>query len=521
MMNNIKWPRAARRVAIGAITAALSMFALSLRASAAAPPLSPAAGTDIALAQLNAEPELRLQYRVERAGAPAELTTIGLSKDYHYRSSPPGLTVYDYRVRRIFRVSATPQFVNDSLYAEVWYRRMELENRAMLAAVLNKGGIDVGKSLAAQDPFWAESQLGLTTFKFARPTLQRTETNGRIAWRVNEDEVVAVRYRHDAVPAELQPSLRRLWPSIAAIHPQIADELAQSRRLPEELWVKQVDSTQKSFETAHWVLTRSEWIKQTKYPLPPHLQAAASEPQGAYPQIFQTLAASVAERRKPPSADVYKARIEAAIAQSAGLEALVWGIEMQLAAGVSANCAPPADSDFCVLAARAGPLAKMDSRTAAAFAKQSPDADQRSQFDSLPNAYMLRLLWATRPPGKGVKPEDAELDLLHALQASAVANFCKDTGDFYARTWQPFAAWQAWDLGRLMAGHISGDLLDQVDTVEGRSGAPRTRIFLSQSTVESPHEALLFRNLSFRPQVPGDCPRARPRTAPRAEARCG
>lgn len=213
-------------------------------------------------------------------------------------------------------------------------------------------------------------------------------------------------------------------------------------------------------------MTHSEWTKKTKYPLPPHLQAAASEPRGVYPQIFQTLVATVADQRKPPAPDVYQTRIESAIAKSAGLEALVWAIEMQLAAGVAATCTPPADSAFCTLAARAGPLAKMDSRTAIAFAKQSPDADQRPQFDSLPNGYVLRLLWATRPPGKGVKPEDSELDLLHALQASPVANFCKDTGDFYARIWQPFAAWQAWDLGRLMAGHVGGDLLDQVNTVE-------------------------------------------------------
>jgi hypothetical protein len=32
--------------------------------------------------------------------------------------------------------------------------------------------------------------------------------------------------------------------------------------------------------------------------------------------------------------------------------------------------------------------------------------------------------------------------------------------------WQPFAAWQVWDLGRLMAGHKPGDLLDHVDVVE-------------------------------------------------------
>jgi hypothetical protein len=455
-----------KQVAIGAITAALSLFATSPFAAGLAPPISPAAGSDIVLAQLAAEPELRLQYRVERAGTPEEIVTIGLAKDYHYKRAPPGLTVYDYRVRRIFRASAEGQFVNDSLYAEVWYRRAELENRAAIAAALHKGGIDVGKGLVAHDPFWAETQLGLTTSNFARPSLQRTDIKGRIAWRMNDDEVVAVRYRPDAVPLELRASLRRLWPAIAAVHPGIADELAESGKLPEELWVKQVDSTGKTFETAHWVLTHGEWTQETKYPLSPHLQAVASESRGAYPQIFQTLVASVADQRKPPAAEVYQARIESAIAHSAGLEALVWGIEMQLAAGVSANCAAPSASDFCTLAARAGPLAKSDPRTAVAFAQRSPDAEARSQFDSLPNAYLLRLLWATRPPGKDIKREDSELDLLHALQASPVANFCKDTGDFYVRVWQPFAAWQAWDLGRLMAGHVSGDLLDQVGTVE-------------------------------------------------------
>jgi hypothetical protein len=65
-----------------------------------------------------------------------------------------------------------------------------------------------------------------------------------------------------------------------------------------------------------------------------------------------------------------------------------------------------------------------------------------------------------------VEPAERERDLLAALRASAVANFCKDTGDFYATGWQPFAAWQVWDLGRLMAGHKSGDLLDQIDTSE-------------------------------------------------------
>jgi len=88
-----------------------------------------------------------------------------------------------------------------------------------------------------------------------------------------------------------------------------------------------------------------------------------------------------------------------------------------------------------------GPAARSDPRIAVAFSQpQSPDESDRVQFDDLPNAYLLRFLWANRPSGKGVTPAERERDLLGALRASAVANFCKDTGDFYATGWQPYAA---------------------------------------------------------------------------------
>lgn len=443
--------------------AALALLAFP---SAAAPLISPAAGSDAVLAmRSDTQGELRLQYRVERENQPTEIVKIGLAKDYHYKNSAIGFWIHDYRLHRIFR--AQPDgLMNDSIYAEVWYRRAELENRAAITNAMNKAGIDASKGFAAQNPFWAETDMGLVTPNFPRPDLHRVESKGKISWSLGTDEVVAVRYRQEPVPEMVRGGLRRWWPSMVSIHPQIVDELALSGRVPEELWVKQIVHAGKSFETAHWSLIQAEWIEKAKYPLPPGLMAVPTESRGAFPQIFSTLSATVADHRQPPPEDVFRARAESAIAHGAGLEAMVWIIEMQLAAGVKQSCAAPATTDFCALAARAGPLAKSDSRTAVAFAAHSPDAADRSQFDSLPNAYVLRLLWATRPAGKDVKREDSEHDLLVALQTSPIANFCKDTGDFYAGSWNPFAAWQVWDLGRLMAGHRSGDLLDAVDTIE-------------------------------------------------------
>lgn len=443
----------------------LATFVMS--AAQATPLVSPAAGSDAVLAmRSDAQPELRLTYKVDRASEPTQTVILGLSTDYHYKKSDSvGLLIDDYRLKRIFRVPKDGTLINDSLYADVWYRGAELDNRANIDAAMKKAGVDTSKGLPSQDPYWAETELGVTTSKFPRPDLQRRQEQDRVSWSIGKDEVVAVRYREELVPAALRGGLRRWWPSIAAIHPMIANELAQSERVPSELWVR-VLAQHKTFETEHWTLTDAQLIESAKYPLPHGLIAAATESQGAYPEIFSTLSAAVREKRVPPPQETYVARAQAAIDHGAGLEAIVWVMEMQLAAGVEMPCAAPSETDHCALAAKAGPLARVDSRTAIAFATRSPDLSDRSQFSSLPNAYFLGLLWATRPPGNGVKRDESEHDLLVALKTSPIADFCKDTGDFYASAWHPFAAWQAWDLGRLMANHRSGDLLDQVDKLE-------------------------------------------------------
>jgi hypothetical protein len=170
--------------------------------------------------------------------------------------------------------------------------------------------------------------------------------------------------------------------------------------------------------------------------------------------------------------------VEAALGRGAGLEAMLWLIEMDLARG---RPFPPCENDdagaYCRMWAQATRLARADSRTGVAFMTQAPDAGDRSQFHSLPNAYLLRFLWTTRPPGRGVAHDQSELDLLAALRASPVANFCKDAGMFYMARSQPFAAWQAWDFGRALAGHTWGDLLDSIDALERDLAAREPELF--------------------------------------------
>jgi len=142
-----------------------------------------------------------------------------------------------------------------------------------------------------------------------------------------------------------------------------------------------------------------------------------------------------------------------------------------------ALCQPGDPREYCVLSEQAERLAKADSRTSVAFMTPVPGAADRRQFGSLPNAYVLQFLWATRAEPNATARDAGERDLLAALQASPVPNFCKEAGVFYASQWQPYVAWQLWDFGRLMAGHLQGDLLDAIDILEANLAASQPALF--------------------------------------------
>jgi hypothetical protein len=432
-----------------------------------APLVSPSAGSDVVLS-MRATPagELRLQYRKESGAGSTEDVSAGIANDYHYMRSAGQTRIYDFKSRRIFSVQPGDTFINDSLYAEVWYRVAELRSRVVLSGAVKGAGIATPQTLAeSNDPFWIESSLGMTSPQLPHTDLRQVTEKDQTRWLRKDEEVAAVRYEKDEVPLALQGGMRRFWGTFTQMHPDLAVALAASKHIPAELWIEQRPFG-KDPVMVHWTLTSQKWERAAMYPLAAHLTPHPTNTVGLYPEIFATLAAATADKRLPPPQETYAARAEDALGRGAGLEALTWVLEMGLARGPNVECGPNDPQPFCSLAARIGPAAKTDPRTALAFAPQSPDETVRPQFADLPNGYVLRLLWATRAPGKGVEPGERERDLLAALRASAVANFCKDTGDFYATGWQPFAAWQVWDLGRLMAGHKPGDLLDHVDAME-------------------------------------------------------
>jgi hypothetical protein len=443
------------------------VVAVAPAVSAADPLISPAAGSDAILSlRAQSQGELRLQYRKETSAAAAETISVGIASDYHYISTTDLTRIYDYKLHRILTTRSANSFVIDSLYADVWFRAMEAKNRVMLRRMLAGANVSTPKVPTTTDPFWVETELGVTSPDLPRSQLKRVEAGSQVRWLLGDDEVVAVKYQDETVPDAVKKGLRRFWSTAVQIHPDIATEIATSARMPTELWIEH-KPIGKDPVREHWTLTSKRWDANARYTLAAHLVSGPTTTDGVFPDVFATLAKSVSEKAVPPTQQTYTSRAEAAIGRGAGLEAMLWIIEMNLAAGASQPPCGAADPrSSCTLLVRAGPILKADPRTAVAFANKAPDAADRPQFDNLPNAYLLRLLWATRPPGKDAGPQEGERDLLAALRTSPVANFCKDTGDFYAGVWQPFAAWQVWDFGRLMAAHTTGDLLDNVDKLE-------------------------------------------------------
>lgn len=453
---------------LGLLILALQLWAWP---AAAEPTLSPAAGSDEFLKlRSDTEGELRLTYRQEVTGSPPATVSLGLASDYDYLDDGSSLAIHDYRLRRILIRQPDRRFVNSSLFAEVWVRGAELENRVrVVRAGAAAGGLDLSKAPGVSDPFWIESELGMVHQSLPRPALRRTGDAASMIWQTDGGEVAAAQFREGTVPDEVRPGLRRLLATATKLHPAIADAIAARGQMPWDLRYKLVLPDQRTFGTAHWTLMKTEWVASARYPLPPGLKAAPAESRGAFPEIFATLAEDVTQRRRPPAESVYVGRIKAAVARRAGLEAFLWVTEMQLAEGPVSPACPPNDTKaFCQLAREIGPLAKEDPRTAIAFAPQAPIAADRHKFDDLPNAYLLGVLFATRPHARDADPAIDERALLAGIKASPVANFCKDIGDFYLQRWDPVAAWQAWDLGRAMAGHRQGDLLDAIDTRESQ-----------------------------------------------------
>lgn len=430
-------------------------------------PLStPCLGTDAILGERNdCANELHIKYKKEAIGIPSETVSIRLGPDYHSIETSSGRTIYDYRLRRIFRISIDGVFTNDSLYAEVWYRLAELQNRSNIQKALS--GTVVGRytTSSKRDLFWDESELGVVSSRADQQEFDLVQSGFRAVWRRNDEELAAVRYGLDTVQGKIRPGLLRLWLSLAQLHPQIAHDMATQGRMPVEFWFKSVSRDLLKSCDWHWTLIESKWHTDCKYPLEPGKNPKASTTSGCYPEIYSALSEAIYSKAKPPTEDVYVARIEAAIARGEGLEALLWTIEMKLACGTSSH---PSTSSNISLYTLATQLAKSDPRTALAFDQASPSASARSAFADLPNANLLGALWATRPAGADITRADTERDLLTALATMPIANLCKDAGDFYLSNWCFAAAWQVWDFGRAMASHRAGDLLDSIDEFESR-----------------------------------------------------
>src|SRR5215469_6917939 len=86
----------------------------STYAASAQPLIGPSTSADEILLLRNLpEGALLLQYKEEMPGSAPRLVSIGIAADYHYIETSHLLTIYDYKLHRIFTMTRGGSFAND------------------------------------------------------------------------------------------------------------------------------------------------------------------------------------------------------------------------------------------------------------------------------------------------------------------------------------------------------------------------------------------------------------------------
>ena len=263
-----------RAIAAAAITL---VFAGQALAQDARPlhPLSSAA--DIRAGRSQSSSELLLSYRFIDEGGGESRRSIGLGADYAYMVAGRLLTIVDTRVNRMFVVDrGANTFSSESFHSLVSARSMDLDDRVeTYQDKLKAAGRFAPPGL--EDPFWIETDAGMTSPDLPRPQLGRTPVpNGGMQYRYRNESVARFTpAESDVSEAELK-NLFRLIRHAMPIHPDILAAMAESKKVPSVLSYAWPEGDQ--LVEAQYRLVGLRRVDNVDYPLPedavPHIAAS-------------------------------------------------------------------------------------------------------------------------------------------------------------------------------------------------------------------------------------------------------
>jgi hypothetical protein len=412
-------------------------------------------------------PELQLTYAYTYGTSPPQSVVIGIGWDYAYKQHEDVTTILDFRLGRLITVrQAGRDFHNYAQHAFVGFREGQLGKRFV----------------RSWDPMWLESEFGMTSPRWQRPTIER---------RGLPDEGMAFDYQGETwtsfKPARLATNVAevaRFYKVLrfeVAIHPGVYSELVATGRFPETLAFQRTPLTGKV--AVSYRLADARRVA-ARYPLP--LDFAAAPPQPFEPASASLIAnvVSVAPQvlaethgggaRSP---EHYRRAIDNGY-QRADLGVALTYMELGLHYGSGAmECPAPSAA-----ARRCRSLKDVMERALARDKKVQVYVDATGlqgrdpakavemwksiRTSNLASGHVLDIFMANIASA-GERRTEAEALFSSAFSANPyLTSIYKDIGDHFFRNYDTLSAWFFYEVGRAIPSRSRVDTFDVVDAYE-------------------------------------------------------
>lgn len=444
-------------------------------------PLAPAAGL-VAARQTLQEPALELDYKVEGAAEPGEIT-VDLAQDFTTVLEHDRIYICDYALARLITLDdKAHKFRNNSLYGLVDFWTNETFNRRLQRQVAGAAKA----SPDALDPFWTQSQLHVMDAGDGVPALARRKgKDGTIRFSYKGAEVASYTPSRRTLTVEERARLARFLKTYPQLHPIVADDIVQSGMVPARLSFATLQNG-KAAATV-WTLQSAVAVKAA-YPLyasarPPVPELdAAPPPVGELLPVIQAALAGQAPGRR--NAQDYRAATDKALADGKPFQAMLFAMEQMVQYDRAADrCDGVAG---CRPMKEIGDAARGDPRSGLLANSLAPSKEQLESAietlrgmkrDDLANPYMLDEFAANDLIDAG---RDVEARALFAAAIKGnpyVPGFYKDMGDAFRASLDTATAWLFYDLGRALPGGGESKALSSVTEHEADLARQHPELF--------------------------------------------
>lgn len=352
--------------------------------------------------------------------------------------------VHDFGTRRLLKIDrAAKQYLDDSLFQELGFRVMELQNRIGLAAMLESG-----KTASRPLPIvLSEHQFALVDPR-NKAKIDRTATAEMVTFSWERKPLCAFSTR--VVPAGPEDRARFVQFVRYGVrcHPRILEALSALDGIPERLVVTQIDGGKTTTTTLD---------------LKAHAQVAAPAvrldglERGVHPWLGEPLRQLVRKARSEGPRDHARRagsvteRYKRALADGKALGAFVAFVEYGLMTETPMPGLDPArlrtliaaDPDVGRLSAALKPAENADAAARAVGTLEAlhEKVDERDR-------HVLKIFEANLRAAQG-EEDRAEALFVEALTVNpSIVGAWKDLGDSRFRRYDTFAAWMCWDIAR-------------------------------------------------------------------------